>query len=65
MLATNFPSSYPNSYISPEGMDELGHANMLPSGSMDYMEESTEVAETIYSRAGVQELLDTDVFPKV
>lgn len=51
--------------ISPGAIDELGYGSMLPSASIDIMEESTKVVETIYSRVGIQELLDTNVFPKV
>ena len=62
--------SHPSSYmeggnISQEALNELRHGSMQPSSSLDIMEESTEVADTIYLRAGIQDLLDTNVFPKV
>jgi hypothetical protein len=55
------PSAY-NNYLDFEAANgAISH----PSRSIDIMEQSTEVADTFYSEAGAQDLLDTDVFLQV
>jgi hypothetical protein len=47
------------------GKDKFPFEDGTPSARLDAVEQTTHHADTFYSQVGTDDLLDTDVFPKV
>jgi hypothetical protein len=65
----HIPSNYSRRPSSSDGLSYLNSVHAIeedrPLHAVHIMEQTTEVADTFHSQAGQQDLIDTDVFPKV